>query len=56
MARWSFPKFFSVEQLVALQNKNTLTLHTLASAQSVMEDYRRFGECKGGVREILFIV
>ena len=36
--------------------KHPYTTHTLANRQNVKEDYERFGECKGGVQEILRIV
>jgi hypothetical protein len=43
--------------LKALQTeKHPYTTHTLVNGKSVREDYGRFGECKGGVREILRIV
>ena len=36
--------------------KHPYTTHTLANGQSVRENYGRFGEGKGGIREILRIV
>ena len=36
--------------------KHPYTSRTLANGQSVREDYGRFQQCKGGLREILQII
>ena len=36
--------------------KHPYTTYTLANGQSVRDGYRRFEECKGALREILYIV
>ena len=42
--------------LFTANQKHPYTTRTLVNRQSVREGYRRFEECKGGLREIMYIV